>query len=63
MGGQALVVCSICDTVVNQANATKQEIETSEGYVKVWVCKTCMRLGSEDQVRKYIMKEEKKAGR
>ncbi len=62
LGGQPLVVCGLCEAVVSQESATKKNIETSTGRVSVWVCRTCMRLGSGEQARKYVMKEEKTVG-
>jgi hypothetical protein len=61
-GGQPLVVCALCENVVDQAHAKQREIESPKGPVSVWVCRTCMHLGSEEQTRKYIMKEEKTLG-
>lgn len=61
LGGQPLVVCGLCGTVVDQGRARKREIETPKSRASVWVCKTCMHLGSEEATRKYIMKEEKTA--
>jgi predicted metal-binding protein len=62
LGGQPLVVCAICETVVDQGSATKRTVETPKGVVSVWVCKTCNHLGSEEQTKKYIMKEQKTVG-
>ena len=58
-----LVVCAICERVVDKEHAKKTEIETSKGYLSVWVCGTCLHLGSEEATRKYVMKEEKTIGR
>ncbi len=59
LGGQPLVVCSLCEAVVDQGSATKRDIETPQGRKSIWVCKTCSHLGSEAGTHKYIMKEEK----
>ena len=61
LGSQPLVVCGLCETVVDQGSASKRTVETPKGVVSIWVCKTCQHLGSEEQTRKYIMKEEKTA--
>ncbi|MGA8903671.1 MAG: hypothetical protein WB661_01540 [Candidatus Bathyarchaeia archaeon] len=63
LGSQPLVVCGICESVVDEAHAQKRDVETPKGHITVWVCKTCQHLGSEEQTRKYIMKEEKTVGR
>jgi ribosome-binding protein aMBF1 (putative translation factor) len=61
--GEPLVVCDLCGTVVNQSSATKKTAVTPQGPRTIMVCSTCMHLGSEEQTKKYIMKEEKEAGR
>jgi hypothetical protein len=55
----ALVVCAFCDAVIDRGHASKRDVETPTGKASVWVCKNCTHLGSEEQTRKYIMKEEK----
>jgi hypothetical protein len=61
LGAQPLVICGLCEAVVDQGSAKKRKIETPKGPASVWVCKTCLHLGSEEQTRKYIMKKEKTA--
>lgn len=63
LGGQPLVACGLCGNIVDQAHVTKKEIETPSGPASVWICKTCMHLGSEEATRKYVMKEKKTVGR
>ena len=60
---QQLVICGICEAVVDQGSAKKVDVDTPKGLMKVWVCKTCQHLGSQEQARKYIMKENKIIGR
>jgi hypothetical protein len=60
LGGEPLIVCSVCESVINKTNAQKRTIEGPKGPVSVWICKICLRLGSEEAVKKYIMKQEKR---
>ena len=62
-GGQPLVACRLCGTIVDQAHAVKREIEGPTGLDSVWVCQNCIHLGSEEATRKYVMKEKKTVGR
>jgi len=59
LGGEPLVVCAICESVVTPKNAERRLLETPSGNARVWICKACMRLGRGEQVRKYVMKKEK----
>jgi hypothetical protein len=61
--GEPFVVCSICDSVVDAGSARQRTVSTPTGDKVIWVCKTCLHLGSEEQTRKYIMKEQKIVGR
>jgi hypothetical protein len=57
--GEPLVACSLCDAVVDAGSARQRTVKTPMGDKAIWVCKSCLHLGSEEQTRKYIMKEEK----
>ncbi|MGA8856796.1 MAG: hypothetical protein WB643_06460 [Candidatus Bathyarchaeia archaeon] len=61
--GPILVVCALCDAVVDNTSARQRQVATPQGIKTIWVCKTCLHLGSEEQTKKYVMKEEKTAGR
>jgi RNase P subunit RPR2 len=63
MTGAPLVACSLCDAVVDAGNARQRTVKTPQGDKTIWVCKSCLHLGSEEQTRKYIMKEQKIVGR
>jgi RNase P subunit RPR2 len=58
-GWTSLVVCGLCDSVVEKGNAERRSIETPRGLAVVWICNSCMRLGKGEAVRKYVMKQEK----
>jgi RNase P subunit RPR2 len=59
LGGVPLVVCALCETVLEPRNAERKVLDTPSGRAMVWVCKNCIRLGRAEQVRKYVMKQEK----
>ena len=59
LGGEQLVVCALCESVVTPKNAERKLLELPSGNARVWVCRSCMRLGRGEQVRKYVMKQEK----
>jgi hypothetical protein len=58
--GPILVSCTLCEAVVDVASARQRQVTTNHGIVTIWVCKHCLHLGSEEQTKKYVMKEEKK---
>jgi uncharacterized protein YlaI len=60
LGGEPLVVCVTCESVVAVENAESHWISLQGKPVKVWICKGCVRLGRGNQVAKYVMKKEKK---
>ena len=60
---EPLVVCGICESVTEKANAEWKLVDTPEGPQRGWLCKSCLKLGTGDAVHKYIMKQEKKIGR
>lgn len=59
--GVPLVVCGLCEAVVDAASSRQRDVTTSKGVQTIWVCKNCLHLGSEEQTKKYIMKERKTA--
>jgi len=61
VAGPALVVCSLCDSVVDAAHSRQRDVTTSKGVQTIWVCQSCLHLGSEEQTKKYIRKQEKLA--
>ncbi len=56
---EPLVECATCGAVVGPDNAEVHWVNLRGRPEKVWICKTCVRLGRGDQARKYIMREEK----
>lgn len=60
MSEEPVVVCAICDAVVAEEQAEKRTVENPKHErLEVWVCKNCLKLGSQVATRKYIFKEEK----
>jgi hypothetical protein len=63
MTGAQLVECVLCGAVVDSGSARQREISSNiQGVKMVWICNTCLHLGSEEQTRKYIKKEQKTVG-
>lgn len=59
LGGEPLVICTTCEAVVPTNNAEAHWVSLEGEPTRVWICKSCMRLGRGDQVWKYVMKKEK----
>jgi uncharacterized protein YlaI len=59
LGEEPLVVCFTCESVVAVENAEAHWVSLQGRSVKVWICKTCVRLGRGNHVGKYVMKKEK----
>lgn len=60
--GQTLVACGFCGSVVDVGHARQRQVATDKGMQLAWVCVTCLHLGSEEQTKKYIKKEQKTVG-
>jgi uncharacterized protein YlaI len=61
LGGEPLVICVTCESVVAIENAESHWISLQGKPMKVWICKSCVRLGRCNHVGKYVMKKEKTA--
>jgi uncharacterized protein YlaI len=61
LGGEPLVICVTCESVVAIENAESHWISLQGRPMKVWICKSCVRLGRGNHVGKYVMKKEKTA--
>ena len=58
---EPLVACGLCATLLDRANATQRQISTSQGVETIWICENCTRQSRGEQVRKYVMKQEKES--
>ena len=56
-----LVACVSCDAIVSPANAEVRYVNIHGKPLKVWFCKTCIRIGESANVEKYVMRKVKRA--
>lgn len=59
LGEEPLVACVVCEAIVPMNNAAQHWVATRGKPIKVWICRKCLHLRSQETIHKYVMKQEK----